>query len=81
MNDAETADSLRRGLETMPFEHRSTLILAYQMGCSLEEIAAITSVPIGAVKDRMLHARETLRRFLPAEETAVSELLTSTDNR
>jgi RNA polymerase sigma-70 factor, ECF subfamily len=56
---------LEEGLGTMPFEQRSTLVLAYQMRCSLEQIAAITSVPIGTVKERMLSAREKLRCFLP----------------
>jgi RNA polymerase sigma-70 factor (ECF subfamily) len=56
---------LEQGLGTMPFEQRSTLVLAYQMRCSLEQIAAITSVPIGTVKARMLSAREKVRCFLP----------------
>jgi RNA polymerase sigma-70 factor (ECF subfamily) len=57
---------LEQGLGTMSFEQRSTLVLAYQMRCSLEQIAAITSVPIGTVKARMVSAREKVRCFLPA---------------
>jgi RNA polymerase sigma-70 factor, ECF subfamily len=66
VNDNEKSDWLRQGLGTTPFEQRSTLILAYQMGCAPEEIAAITSAPVCTVQARMLRARETLRRFLPA---------------
>jgi len=58
----------------MPLEPRSTLVLAYQMGCGLEEIAAITSAPIATVKDRMLQAREGLRHFIPTPEIALSGL-------
>jgi RNA polymerase sigma-70 factor (ECF subfamily) len=60
----EISDRLEQGLGTMSFEERSTLVLAYRMRCSLEQIAAITSVPIGTVKARMLGAREKVRGFL-----------------
>jgi RNA polymerase sigma-70 factor (ECF subfamily) len=43
-----------------------TLELAYHMGHSMEEIAAITDCPVGTVKARMFHAREKLRQYLPA---------------
>jgi RNA polymerase sigma-70 factor (ECF subfamily) len=42
------------------------LELAYHFGHSVEEIAAITAVPVGTVKARMFHARENLRRRLAA---------------
>jgi DNA-directed RNA polymerase specialized sigma24 family protein len=35
------------------------------LGLRLEEIAAITEVPIGTVKTRRFHARSKLRRDLP----------------
>jgi RNA polymerase sigma-70 factor, ECF subfamily len=41
------------------------LELAYHVGHSLEEIAAITECPVGTVKARMFHAREKLRQYLP----------------
>jgi DNA-directed RNA polymerase specialized sigma24 family protein len=78
MKDAESSDCLQQGLVNMPFEQRSTLILAYQTGCTLEEIAAITSAPVWIVKARMLRARENLRGFLPGSNAGVSEP-TSTD--
>jgi RNA polymerase sigma-70 factor, ECF subfamily len=64
----EISDRLEQGLGTMSFEERSTLVLVYQMRCSVEQIAAITSVPIGTVKARMLGAREKVRCFLPEIE-------------
>jgi RNA polymerase sigma-70 factor, ECF subfamily len=63
--DAETNDWLRHGLDRLPAEQRLTLELAYHMGHSLEEIAAITDCPVGTVKARMFHAREKLRQHLP----------------
>lgn len=64
--DTEVQDWLLQGLEQLPLEQRLTLELAYQMGHSLEEIAAITEAPVGTVKARMYHAREKLRHYLPA---------------
>ncbi|MGB6309681.1 MAG: RNA polymerase sigma factor [Steroidobacteraceae bacterium] len=64
--DTETQEWLTRGLNQLPVEQRLTLELAYHMGHSLEEIAAITECPVGTVKARMFHAREKLRQYLPA---------------
>jgi len=61
-------DWLARALRDLPEEQRLTLELAYFMGHSCEEIAAITHCPVGTVKARMFHAREKLRRVLPALE-------------
>ncbi len=58
-------DWLTHGLNQLPVEQRLTLELAYHMGHSLEEIAAITECPVGTVKARMFHAREKLRQYLP----------------
>ncbi len=63
--DAEVHDWLQHGLSRLPIEQRLTLELAYHMGHSLEEIAAITDCPVGTVKARMFHAREKLRLYLP----------------
>jgi RNA polymerase sigma-70 factor, ECF subfamily len=64
--DTEVQDWLRQGLDQLPVEQRLTLELAYHMGHSLEEIAAITDCPVGTVKARMFHAREKLRLYLPS---------------
>jgi RNA polymerase sigma-70 factor (ECF subfamily) len=63
--EAEVQDWLKQGLNQLPTEQRLTLELAYHLGHSLEEIAAITSCPVGTVKARMFHAREKLRQYLP----------------
>lgn len=64
--DTEINDWLQHGLNRLPVEQRLTLELAYNMGHSLEEIAAITECPVGTVKARMFHAREKLRESLPS---------------
>ena len=71
--ETETRDWLQHGLKQLPMEQRLTLELAYHMGHSLEEIAAITDCPVGTVKARMFHAREKLRVFLPTLGGAESD--------
>src|ERR1700675_167058 len=72
--EAEVQDWLRQGLNQLPVEQRLTLELAYHLGHSLEEIAAITECPVGTVKARMFHAREKLRQFLPTLSGAAADL-------
>ena len=66
MAEAELRDWIVHALYRLPPEQRLTMELAYTMGHSVEEIAAITECPIGTVKARMFHAREKLRHYLPA---------------
>jgi RNA polymerase sigma-70 factor (ECF subfamily) len=64
--ETELHDWVSQGLAQLSIEQRMVIELAYHMGHSIEEIAAITDAPIGTVKARMFHAREKLRHFLPA---------------
>lgn len=56
----QEADFLQ-ALETLPAEHRSVLVLHFLEEFSLEDIASITSVPLGTVKSRLHYARKSLR--------------------
>ncbi len=73
--DTEVKDWLKHGLNQLPVEQRLTLELAYHMGHSLEEIAAITQCPVGTVKARMFHAREKLRQYLPASSGGAGDAM------
>lgn len=61
----EEDDWLASGLARLPFEQRATLELAYFVGHSCEEIAAIMDCPVNTVKARMFQARIKLRNLLP----------------
>jgi RNA polymerase sigma-70 factor (ECF subfamily) len=73
-DEVEVQDWLTNGLNCLPAEQRLTLELAYHMGHSLEEIAAITGSPVGTVKARLFHAREKLRKYLPTLDGSASDV-------
>lgn len=64
-DDASLATENRQlldfGLSRLPVDQRLVLVLAYEMDCSCDEIAAITECPVNTVKTRMFHARRKLR--------------------
>jgi len=64
--EQELRDWVGQGLRHLPPEQRTTLELAYYLGHSCEEIAAIMDCSVGTVKARMFHARVKLRNLLPA---------------
>ena len=61
----ETWDWLRQGIESLSRDQQLALQLAYGVGYAVEEIAAMTFVPVGTVKTRLFHARNKLRHCLP----------------
>ncbi len=63
---AELSEWLSVALARLPLEQRTVLELAYTVGHSCQEIAAIMECPVNTVKTRMFHARRKLRILLEA---------------
>lgn len=63
---AELSEWLSVALARLPVEQRTVVELAYTVGHSCEEIAAIMECPVNTVKTRMFHARRKLRGLLEA---------------
>jgi len=61
---SERAGMVERAVMMLPLLQREALILFEYEELSLEEISAITGAEVGAVKARLLRARESLRRRL-----------------
>lgn len=59
---------IQRGLQTLPEDQRTTVILADIHGLHYKEIAEITGVELGTVKSRLSRGRAKLRDFLRQEE-------------
>jgi RNA polymerase sigma-70 factor (ECF subfamily) len=64
-DDAELRNWVACGLRSLPEDQRETLELAYFLGCSVDEIAAIMGCATGTVKARMFRARLRLRTVMP----------------
>jgi RNA polymerase sigma-70 factor (ECF subfamily) len=60
----EGRERLTRALETVPPRFREVLVLRELEGCSYEEIAAITAIPIGTVMSSLSRARRQLQSLL-----------------
>jgi len=66
--ETEERQLINLGLERLPPEQRLVIVLAYCVGHSCEEIAAIAECPVNTVKTRMYYARRKLRDVISASE-------------
>lgn len=57
-------DLVQRGLNNLSFEHRTVLVLHDLEDLPQKEVAEIVGVPVGTVKSRLFHARNSLKKFL-----------------
>jgi RNA polymerase sigma factor (sigma-70 family) len=60
--------AIQSGLDELPPDQRTTLILSDIQGLSYEEIAQATSVSLGTVKSRLSRGRARLRDYLRDKE-------------
>lgn len=63
----ERIRALRKGLETLPDDHRAVLLLRVREEMPVAEIARTLCVPEGTVKSRIHYGVRKLRAFLEAE--------------
>jgi RNA polymerase sigma factor, sigma-70 family len=56
----ELADRVAEAMSGLPIEYRETVVLRFQEGLALEEIATLTKLPLGTVKSRLYRALDML---------------------
>lgn len=59
---AETRDYVWQIVDQIPLKFRELILLRYIQDLKYEEIAAITSLPVGTVKNRIFKAKEILKQ-------------------
>ena len=60
----EQSDHIATGLQHLPAEYREALVLRFQEGMSLDEIASVARVPLGTVKSRIYRGLSALQSWL-----------------
>jgi RNA polymerase sigma-70 factor (ECF subfamily) len=60
----EQNEQISAGMLHLPAEYREALVLRFQEGMSLEEIASVASVPLGTVKSRIYRGLSALEPWL-----------------
>lgn len=68
LNALENREQIEQTLAMLSEDHRAVLALHYLHDMELAEIAQSLDVPLGTVKSRLHHARESFRRTLDEEE-------------
>ncbi len=70
---SELASWIDKGLQTLPYDQRITLVLSDIDGFAYEEIAQVTNTNVGTVKSRLSRARAHLREFLLQQQELLPE--------
>ena len=60
----EQSEHIAAGMQHLPAEYREALVLRFQEGMSLEEIASVARVPLGTVKSRIYRGLSALEPWL-----------------
>jgi RNA polymerase sigma-70 factor (ECF subfamily) len=60
----EQNEHIAAGMQHLPVEYREALVLRFQEGMSLEEIASLARVPLGTVKSRIYRGLSALEPWL-----------------
>jgi len=60
----ERAERIGAALLSIPVEYRETVVLRFQEGLSLDEIATVTHAPLGTVKSRLYRGLNMLMSLL-----------------
>jgi len=60
----ELGERIAAGLDHVAAEYREALVLRFQEGLSLEEIAVVTGAPLGTVKSRVYRGLSALQPWL-----------------
>jgi len=56
----QQAEQISAALVSIPAEYREAVVLRFQEGLALEEIARVTGVPLGTVKSRLYRGLNAL---------------------
>jgi RNA polymerase sigma-70 factor (ECF subfamily) len=68
----ETMKRLEQAVRLLPPSYRRLIVLRHVNSMRYEQIAVVTGLPLGTVKNRIFRARALLRQMIDRPETAKS---------
>jgi len=60
----ERRSEIESVVQLLPAAYRELIVLRHSQDLSYDEIAEVTGLPLGTVKNRLFRARETMRDYL-----------------
>ncbi len=69
---AEEYEKLERALAALPVKLRGPLVLKYMEGMSVQEVATVLGIRLGAVKMRLARGRERMKELMKQQTAAES---------
>jgi RNA polymerase sigma-70 factor (ECF subfamily) len=70
----ELREKIQQAIDALPFSQRVVVVLHYLNGMGLKEVADVLDCPVGTVKSRLFHARNTLREQLGEVSAFLSDV-------
>lgn len=64
-------DLVQRGLNNLSFDHRAVLVLHDLEDLPQKQVAEILDIPVGTVKSRLFHARNSFKKFLEKQGISI----------
>jgi RNA polymerase sigma-70 factor (ECF subfamily) len=77
----ELNDLIQQGINTLPPDQRTVLVLADVQGFAYQEVADIAGISLGTVKSRLSRARTKLRDYLVDHQELLPTQYRLTDSR
>lgn len=71
LSELHYQDLVQRGLSALKADQRTVLVLHDLEGLAQKDVSEILRIPVGTVKSRLFHARQSLRQFLHQEGIAL----------
>ena len=76
-----TLRQLQAYLERIPAPKREAFVLKHALGYTVDEIAELTQVPRGTVKDRLVAAKKQLRKMIERDVRSIADSVSKTQGR
>ena len=64
LESADLRELIREGIELLPIDYKSVVVMRHLQNFSYKEIASILNLPMGTIKARIFRARKMLKNYL-----------------